>query len=169
MAGVYVGATAGIGANQWECTDYASCNRTSFSGKAFAGYRMTPGLAAEINYLYFGSIERANDNARAIQTGVNSDTQTTKVATLGVNWEVELLHHFTNHLRIGIAYKRRDNEIERRNGTSTLVKTYDSAPYVGAGLSFRVNESMRLLSAFDYVVDGQQSNYLFSIGASAEF
>lgn len=171
MAGVYVGGTMGIGANQWECRGYVGCDRAAFSGKAFAGYRMTPGLAAEINYIYFGAIERSNDNLTAPvgPTAVMSDRQTTKAATIGVNWEVELLHHFTNHLRIGMAFKRRDNDVTYRNGTSETTKTYDNAPYVGAGLSFRVNENVRLLSNFDYIVDGQQSNYLFSIGASAEF
>lgn len=170
MLGVYGGATMGIGAQQWECTDYTNCNRTAFSGKAFGGYRMTPGLAAEINYIYFGGVERAKDNT--ILNGnsdVAFDRQTTKALTLGVNWEVELLHHFTNHLRIGWAFKRRDNEVVLGDGSARTDKTYDGALYVGAGLSFRVNENVRMLSAFDYIVDGQQSNYLFSIGASAEF
>lgn len=171
MAGVYVGGTMGIGANQWECKGYIGCDRAAFSGKAFAGYRMTPGLAAEINYIYFGAVERSHDNNSATAAGTNvmADHQTTKAVTVGVNWEVELLHHFTNHLRIGMAFKRRDNELTYRSGATETLKTYDNAPYVGAGLSFRVNENVRLLSSFDYLIDGQQSNYLFSIGASAEF
>ncbi len=169
MFGAYVGATAGIGANQWECSGYANCNRAAFSGKAFGGYRMTPGLAAELNYMYFGAVERSHDNGSGAGTNIATDRQTTKAVTVGVNWEVELLHHFTNHLRIGMAWKRRDNQLALDNGTSTLQKTYDNALYLGAGLSFRVNENVRMVSAFDYIVDGQNSNYLFSIGASAEF
>lgn len=171
MIGVYGGATMGIGANQWACTGYANCNRTSFSGKAFGGYRMTPGLAAEINYIYFGGVERAHDNLTAAAAGSNvaMDHQTTKAVTLGVNWEVELLHNFTNHLRIGWAFKRRDNDISYLNGSSAHERTYDGALYAGAGLSFRVNDMLRMVSNFDYIVDGQQSNYLFSVGASADF
>jgi hypothetical protein len=167
MFGVYVGATAGVGASQWECTQ--ACDRASFSGKAFAGYRMTPGLAAEINYMYFGGITRSNDNAVALQTGIAADRQTTRAATIGVNWEVELLHHFTNHLRIGWAFKRATNDLTRANGTGYQTDSYSSAPYLGAGLSFRLNDSVRIVSAFDYIVDGHESNYLFSAGASADF
>lgn len=171
MAGVYVGGTMGIGAHQWQCNSYINCNRASFSGKAMAGYRMTPGLAAEINYIYFGAVERSHDNTTAAAAGSNvaTDRQTTKAVTLGVNWEVELLHHFTNHLRIGVAFKRRDNELSYRNGSSALEKTYDGSLYAGAGLSFRVNEQVRMVSNFDYIIDGKQSNYLFSVGASADF
>ncbi|MFT3856125.1 MAG: outer membrane beta-barrel protein [Aquabacterium sp.] len=169
MAGVYVGATAGIGASQWSCADFTTCNRAAFSGKAFGGYRMTPGLAAEINYIYFGANERTNDGGQEAATGISVDRQKTRSITLGINWEVELLHHFTNHLRAGWAFSRKENKVTADTGAVTTTTEYNGSPYVGAGLSFRVNENVRLLSSFDYVVDGHDSNYLFSIGASAEF
>lgn len=182
MAGVYVGATAGIGASQWSCDGFTACNRAAFSGKAFGGYRLTPGLAAEINYIYFGANERSKDNSvlagpiapaltlsAAQLAEVTHDRQSVRSITLGINWEVELLHHFTNHLRVGWSFNRKQNEITQRSGTEVVRNTYYGAPYAGAGLSFRVNENVRLLSSFDYIIDGADSNYLFSIGASAEF
>jgi opacity protein-like surface antigen len=170
MLGVYGGATMGIGAAQRTCDGTISCTRTAAAGKFLGGYRMTPGLAAEINYMYFGAIERVKDNALlAGATDTASDRQVTRAVTVGVNWEVELLHHFTNHLRIGWAFSRRENDRILGNGQGVNVRTYDSSLYAGAGLSFRVNESLRLISNFDYIINGTESNYLFSAGASADF
>ena len=165
--GIYGGANFGVGAAQWECG--TSCNRATFSGKVFGGKRLTPGLAAEVNYMFFGGLDRANDTAKAAQTGISSERQKYRAVTVGINWEVELLEDFTNHLRVGWAFTRRSDQIAYANGSKARVKTYGGAPYFGAGLSFRVTEQLRLVNGFDYVIDGKQSYYLFSVGASTEF
>ncbi len=162
LVGVYLGATAGIGAAQWRC--YTDCNRASFSGKGFIGYRMTPGLGAEINHLYFGGMDRTND-----EQNIANERMVTRAQTYGVNWEVELLHHFVNSLRIGWAFTHRNSAMQYSDGSTGSVKKHGSALYLGAGLAFRVNETTRLLSSADYIVDGHNSLYLFSIGAQTEF
>ena len=60
--GIYGGINAGIGVYEWDCG--TSCGRTAFSGKLFGGKRLTPGLAAEVNYMFFGRVENANDPDR---------------------------------------------------------------------------------------------------------
>lgn len=165
--GIYGGGAFGVGAAQWECG--TSCNRATFSGKFFGGKRLTPGLAAEVNYMFFGGLDRANDSATTASTGVAAVRQKMRALSVGINWEVELLNDFTNSLRVGWAFTRRDQNITYAGGTTERVNDYGSAPYFGAGLSYQFARDMRLLSSFDYVVKGHESYYLFGIGGSMEF
>lgn len=165
--GIYGGGAFGVGAAQWECG--TSCNRATFSGKFFGGKRLTPGLAAEVNYMFFGGLDRANDTATTASTGVAAVRQKMRALSVGINWEVELLNDFTNSLRVGWAFTRRDQNITYAGGTTARVNDYGSAPYLGAGLSYQFARDMRLLSSFDYVVKGHESYYLFGVGGSMEF
>lgn len=165
--GIYGGATFGVGAAQWECG--TTCDRAVFSGKIFGAKRLTPGLAAEVNYMFFGGLDRANDQDTSNATGVASVRQKARALTLGVNWEVELLNDFTNQLRIGVARTRLDQEITHTGGAVERKMVYGTAPYVGAGLAFQATREVKLLSNFDYIIKGHESYYLFSIGAAAEF
>lgn len=165
--GVYAGANAGIGVYEWDCG--TSCGRTSFSGKLFGGKRLTPGLAAEINYMFFGRVDNANSSTLAVATGIASEKRKASAIALGINWEVELLHDVTNHLRIGMARVKRDQEIVRVGGAVESVSSYRTAPHVGAGLSLQVVRDIRINTNFDYIIDGENSLYLFSVGGSFEF
>lgn len=165
--GVYAGANAGVGVYEWDCG--TSCGRTSFSGKLFGGKRLTPGLAAEINYMFFGRVDNANSPTLAAATGIAAEKRKTSAITVGINWEVELLHDVTNHLRIGMARVKRDQDIERVGGAVESVSSYRTAPHVGAGLSLQVVRDIRVNTNFDYIIDGDNSLYLFSVGGSFEF
>lgn len=165
--GVYAGINAGVGVYEWDCG--TSCGRTAFSGKLFGGKRLTPGLAAEINYMFFGRIENANSPTLAAATGISAEERKVSAITVGINWEVELLHDVTNHLRIGMARVKRDRDIERVGGALESGSSYRTAPHVGAGLSLQVVRDMRINTNFDYIVDGRNSLYLFSVGGSMEF
>jgi hypothetical protein len=167
--GVYGGATFGVGASQRECSQTTVCERAVFSGKVFGGKRLTPGLAAEINYLFFGGYNSANDSARQAETGIVSDRQKFRALTVGINWEVELINGFTNSLRIGMAFTRRADELTYTNGTFKQVNDYSRAPYLGAGISYQLFGNLRAVSSFDYIIDGHESHYLFSVGAASEF
>ena len=65
--GIYAGATAGFGINNWHCDE--TCDRAVFSGKVFAAKRLTPGLAAEVNYFVFGKRTRSNAGDVALVKG----------------------------------------------------------------------------------------------------
>jgi len=165
-AGVYVGATAGIGLNNWKCD--VSCDRANFSGKVFAGKRMTPGLAAEVNYFMFGSVKRSNSATTAKVLGYDSQDRRASAWTAGINWEVDLINDFTNQIRFGVAAVRNKDSFHK--GAVTTKKTDNFiAPYIGAGIAFRLTNSMKLLSNADIIQHGDKSEYLLSIGAMAEF
>ena len=165
--GIYGGGAFGVGAAQWECG--TTCDRATFSGKFFGGKRLTPGLAAEVNYMFFGGLNSANDSATTAATGVASERQKSRALTLGINWEVELLHDFTNQLHFGWARTRKDENIVYSDSTTARKVTYGNAPYVGAGLAFQATREIKMLSNFDYIINGHESYYLFSVGAAAEF
>lgn len=165
--GVYVGGNLGVGVAQWNCG--TSCNRTAFSGKVFGGKRLTPGLAAELNYMIFGGMDRSNDNALAAATGLSAEHRRTRAWTAGINWEVELLEGFTNQLRAGWAFKRAERQLTRVNGSTYSYNDYTSAPYVGAGLAMQLTRDVKLQSGLDYIIDGHNSLYLLSVGATVEF
>lgn len=167
--GIYGGGAFGVGVAQWPESDSTTTNRAVFSGKFFGGKRLTPGLAAEINYLFFGALDRANDATKAAATGVASLRQKERALTLNINWEVELLNDFTNQLRFGWARTRKDERIVYADGSTASRISYDGAPYLGAGLAFQATREVKLLSNFDYIVNGHESYYLFSVGAAAEF
>ena len=165
--GIYGGGAFGVGAAQWECG--TTCDRATFSGKFFGGKRLTPGLAAEVNYMFFGGLNSANDSVTTAATGVASERQKSRALTLGINWEVELLHDFTNQLHFGWARTRKDENIVYSDSTTARKVTYGNAPYVGAGLAFQATREIKMLSNFDYIINGHESYYLFSVGAAAEF
>jgi hypothetical protein len=165
--GIYGGAAFGVGVAEW--SSGTTTDRATFSGKLFGGYRMTPGLAAEVNYIWFGGLDRANDASKAAETGVLLTRQKARALTLGVNWEVELLNGFHNQLRAGWAITRKDQKLTLADSSTDRKISYDSSPYVGAGISYDLMNHLRLASGIDWVVNGHDSYYLFSVGASSDF
>ena len=165
--GVYAGATAGFGINNWHCDE--SCDRAVFSGKIFAAKRLTPGLAAEVNYFVFGKRERVNVGSVATREGFTVEHRKTNAWTVGINWEVDLIQDFTNQIRVGFARVEQKNERTLLNGRLSEVKEDFTAPYLGAGLAFRLTNEIKLLSNADVIFKGRKSEYLLSVGAMAEF
>ena len=164
--GVYVGGTAGFGINNWKCD--VTCDRAVFSGKVFAGKRLTPGLAAEVNYFMFGKRTRTNSNAVALTEGYNYEARSVRAWTAGINWEVDLIQDITNQIRLGWASVEQTNDIGTVSGENRS-KFHYTAPYLGAGLAFRLTNEIKLLANSDFILRGRRGEYLLSIGASAEF
>lgn len=165
--GVYVGGTLGFGINNWQCD--ATCDRAGFSGKVFGGKRLTPGLAAEVNYFVFGNTTRSNANPAARAMGYSTEERKVRAFALNVNWEVELIQDFTNQLRFGWGSLEQTNKRLLNNNTYVESKEHVSAPYVGAGLAFRLTRDIKLISTVDAFFKGHNSQYLVSVGGMAEF
>ncbi len=165
--GSYVGGTAGFGINNWQCD--ATCDRSVFSGKIFAGKRLTPGLAAEVNYFMFGKTTRTNANAAAQAMGYASEERSVRAFALNINWEVELIQDFTNQIRLGWGSLEQTNDRTLLNSTVVRTKQHNTAPYLGAGLAFRLTRDIKLISTVDAFFKGHNSQYLVSVGGMAEF
>jgi hypothetical protein len=189
--GVYVGGAMGFGINARSCDNYdsantGSCSRASFSQKVFAGYRLTPGLAAEVNYFYFGSVRKtigpSSSNVSSLPAGTIYDADvkdSAHAATLNINWEVDLNNFVTNHLRFGVAWVHHDTagHVTTVSSSSPFATTTQDVtnrqleikPYVGAALSFRVNEYVRVFTGYDFLIDGHQSLHMLAAGISGEY
>lgn len=165
--GIYGGATAGIGVNNWQCD--VSCDRATFSGKLFVGKRLTPGLAAEVNYFMFGKTTRTNSTPVDQALGYASEERNVRAYTVGINWEVELVNEFTNQIRVGWAALEQTNDRVLLNSTTARSKNHFTSPYIGAGLAYRVTRDFKLISSADFFFKGHNSQYLLSIGGMAEF
>ncbi len=165
--GIYGGATAGFGINNWQCD--ATCDRSAFSGKLFAGKRLTPGLAAEVNYFIFGKTTRSNANTAAQAMGYATEERGVRAWSFGINWEVELVQEFTNQIRLGWGTLQHTNDRLLLNNSTVTVKENFTAPYIGAGLAFRLTRDLKLVSSVDAFFKGHNSQYLLSVGGMAEF
>lgn len=165
---VYGGFGAGFGIAARPCGDAPVCNRATFSQKLFGGVRMTPTLAAEVNYFYFRGADKANDAAGILATGVATQRDSTRTTTLGINWETELLMNFTNHIRLGWAFSKHKQVVTNGAGVMSTTNNYSGSPYLGLGLSYEVQRGLHLNTGYDFIIDGHDSNHMLSVGATLE-
>jgi opacity protein-like surface antigen len=165
--GIYGGGTFGLGVTNGLCS--APCSNNTYAGKIFGGKRLTPGLAAEVNYLMFGESERVNDQARIDAGSAAKEQVRARALTVGINWEVELIQDFTNQIRVGWAFVKQKKRYLSETNVQTSETRRLNAPYIGAGIAFRLTRDIKLMSSADFVVNGHEGMYLFGVGASAEF
>lgn len=167
--GVYGGVAGGFAPSQRQChgASREACERLTFGSKIFAGYQLTPGLAAEINYFYFNGIETGYTTAYSADIGKVRESG--RAYTLGINWSVELLHSITNHIKVGLARSSKMQTFSPRSGSEYSTKDIKTVPYLGAGLSYSLTNNLKFDSGFDYLIDGHDSRYLFSLGLSVEY
>ena len=78
-------------------------------------------------------------------------------------------HEVTNQPPAFVGHNLFDSDLALRGGGDSSVRDYRQAPYFGVGLAMNISRNVRLLQSFDYIIDGQESLYLFTVGASAEF
>lgn len=160
---LYLAASYGLHFHS-RCDGAQSCNRGTDAMKFSAGYRVTPGWAYEINYFRLGEQERS------WETGPKSfETLKTHALGLGFSLDTELFSFMTQHIRGGLAYVENENKREWRNGT--LAKTTKDAviPYVGVGMSMPVNPNFRIQTGVDVLINRDRTNYLLTVGGTADF
>jgi hypothetical protein len=167
----YAGATIGLAPNPQNCENQQVCDRVSGGGKTFIGWNVTPNVAAEINYFYFGAASAAS--VAPVSTKVRTSA---RAVTLNMNWNIEMFETLTSHVRLGVA------RVSNRKDTITVVSSTVSritneedlttSPYVGLGLSFPFNKHLRLTTGYDFISvsgHGNRSRHLLSGGFQAEF
>ncbi|MDE2400057.1 MAG: outer membrane beta-barrel protein [Burkholderiales bacterium] len=165
----YAGIAGGFAPSQRQChgATEGACDRLGFGSKLFGGWNVTPNVAAEINYFYFGGINTDYDIAQNATT--SRVRESARAVTLGLNWSIELFSFATNNIRLGLARTQNNKELTNRVGAATMERDYATAPYLGLGLSMQLNRNVRVLSGYDYIIDGHDSRHLFSVGVQGEF
>lgn len=158
-------------------SDTVSCDRSTMVTKLFGGYRLTPSLATEVSYWYFGSMDRAFagrvefDEKSRQNINIAADSTKYRAFGLGVNYEAELFDIFTNHLRIGLAYGRDERNITLA-GNQPLQGSRDKDryfPYAGVGLSYQFHPNFRLTSGIDLLLHNDRTFFTATVGATGEF
>jgi hypothetical protein len=169
--GVYVGVAGGFAPSHRVCEGNSpdACDRLTFGNKLTAGWHAYNDVAIEVNYLYFNGVNRDFGTNPSNPTAPSRQRVSARALTAGIDWHVALLHDITNHIRVGAARYQKTTQSALSNGTSVNSDVYKTVPYLGAGLSYTVNDYFRIESAFDYLFAGHDSRHLLSIGAYADF
>jgi hypothetical protein len=167
--GVYVGIAGGFAPSHRTCegVNKETCDRLTFGHKIFVGYEVTNDVALEVSHLYFNGVNR---NYEAAQNAtVSLERQSTKALAFGMDWHIQLLHDVTNHIRVGVARKVEMTQTTFRSGVVSNAEVYKTVPYIGAGLSYALNDLVHFDMAFDYIFNAHDSRHLLSTGVTVGF
>ncbi|RZI81609.1 MAG: hypothetical protein EOP38_18740 [Rubrivivax sp.] len=171
----YGGATVGLSPSAQACPTGADCERVAAGAKMFAGWNMTPNVAAEINYFYFGATASNSENPTA--STVNKRVSA-KALALGFSWNIEMFETMASHLRAGVARVRNVSDIQTTTSGSPVSQVYSqdvkytTSPYFGAGFSIPFGRHLRVVTGYDFIYvggDGNRSRHLLSGGFQGEF
>ena len=167
--GVYAGVAGGFAPSHRVCegVDKTTCDRLPFAHKFFAGYEVTNDVALEVAHLYFNGVNRNYTNAQ--NATVSLERQSAKALEFGMDWHIQLLNDVTNHIRLGIARKVEMTHTYFRTGQESNSDVYKTVPYLGAGLSYALNDLVHFDMAFDYIFNASESRHLLSLGVTAGF
>lgn len=173
----YIGATAGLSPSAQSCDGYDSCDRVAGGAKLFGGWNVTPNVAAEVNYFYFGKTDTgpslSNKNSRAVSA---------KAVSLGINWSIEMFQVATSNIRLGVARVKNRADVGvtippvSNSAPSTVAYSRETdtttSPYIGVGLSFPFNRHVRMVMGYDFLqISGgnNRNRHLLSGGFQGEF
>lgn len=177
----YMGATAGLSITGQRCPEqYPGCERVAAGAKMFGGWNVTPNVAAEINYFYFG--QTRSDPVVKNLSDKSTHAISAKALAVGINWNIEMFEVAASNIRLGVARvkSRVDQGVTvppvSNNASSTVVYTqtndYTTSPYIGLGLSFPFNRHLRMVIGYDFIsVSGadNRNRHLLSGGFQGEF
>ena len=162
----YAGATAGLSLSSQNCSGYEDCERVAGGAKLFGGWNVTPNVAAEVNYFYFGSTHSsASLSKESLQASA-------KAISVGMNWSIELFEIATNNIRAGVARVQSKRTTTNALGVASYDTDYTTAPYIGLGLSFPFNSHLRMVTGYDFIYvsgPGNRTRHMLSGGFQGEF
>jgi hypothetical protein len=161
----YVGATLGWGQTRLDCTGTASCDDSGVGAKAYVGYKVTPDVAVEFNYLNFG---KAEASVVAGSSLVKVDVRSRAFVLAGVyHWD--FTPEMGGAVHVGVASVRTKATVQGQ----TLAKD-EAKPYLGLSLDYAFTKHLKAVAALDLSeaelsegVKGRVS--LLSAGAQYEF
>lgn len=171
----YAGGNLGLLAQtKFKCSSADICDRPLAGGKLFAGWRVTPGLAFEINQYYLGKSKKEDTTPGVVDGQFASSTtlavtERNRAIGLGINWEIETFRELTSHVRLGVARMQSEVTLLDQTTGTTTAKSFKARPYLGVGLSMQLTPNMRFQSSVDWLRSPSNNHiYLFSTGVSIE-
>jgi len=163
----YVGATAGLSPSAQSCDGYSDCDRVSAGAKLFGGWNVTPNVAAEVNYFYFGKTDSGANLTNKASRAVSA-----KAVSLGMNWSIEMFEVAATNIRLGVARVKNTADITNNAGALSHETDYTTSPYLGVGLSFPFNRNLRMVMGYDFIqISGgnNRNRHMLSGGFQGEF
>lgn len=163
----YAGATIGLAPNSQNCNGQEGCDRVSGGGKAFVGWNVTPNVAAEINYFYFGAANGSPDDGSKTRVRTSA-----RALTFGMNWNIEMFETMTSHIRLGVARVRNRSDQFSPTNVATHETDLTTSPYIGLGLSIPFGRNLRVVTGYDFIAvsgPGNRNRHLLGGGLQAEF
>lgn len=141
MAKSYIDLSVGASNVNVDCTGTTSCSTSGTAFKAMYGYAMPSGLAFEGGYIDFGK-------ATASDTTVSADAKAGGVA-LGLAYAMPMDAKWGADFRVGIVdMKTKVTGIIPGYGSGSVSETHVK-PYVGLGLSYKMNSSAKIVVGLD--------------------
>lgn len=167
--GVYVGVAGGFAPTHRVCEGNSTdaCDRLSFGHKFFGGYNVTNDVSVEIAYLYFNGVNRDYTNSENATR--SRERISARAITYGLDWHVPLINDVTNHIRFGVARTQKTQQNFLRTGGIQTDNSYKTAPFLGAGLAYALNDFVHFEASFDYIFNSSDSRHLLSLGVVGEF
>lgn len=163
----YIGATAGLSPSAQSCDGYSGCDRVAGGAKLFGGWNVTPNVAAEVNYFYFGKTDTGPN-----LTDKSSRAVSAKAISLGMNWNIEMFEFATSNIRAGVARVQNKADITNSAGVASHETDYTTSPYLGIGMSFPFNRHLRMVMGYDFLqISGgnNRNRHMLSGGFQGEF
>ncbi|WP_290658739.1 outer membrane beta-barrel protein [Aquabacterium sp.] len=163
----YAGATVGLSPTGQRCPDYfPRCERVAAGAKMFGGWNVTPNVAAEVNYFYFG-----RTTSEPLLDKRSTDISA-KAISLGINWNIEMFEVATSNIRLGVARVQSKTDTTSAVGVLSHDSDYTTSPYIGLGLSFPFNRHLRMVTGYDFIPvsgAGNRNRHMLSGGFQGEF
>ena len=142
----YSGAGVGVTSLKLDCTGTVGCSKSDVSLKAYAGYKLTHNLAAELAYSEFGTSKlHTSVNGGVVDTIITSSGLT---ATAVVRYPV--MGSLTAVGRLGATRVRTRADNQYQLATTSSSVTTKTKPYVGVGLEYPLGKGWSGALAADF-------------------
>ena len=164
----YLGVSAGRSQFNDDCAETITCDPNDVGMKLFAGYRLNPVWAAELNYFHFGESKAT----LGTDLGVLAGSFKAVALGFGLVGSGAVTPDWTALMRFGVARVKAD--ISGSLGNLTLSDSDKSTQaYIGVGVSYQISRNWSLDGAVDFTRARWQGEELdvnlISLGLSYSF
>jgi OOP family OmpA-OmpF porin len=160
----YMGATVGRSQADVDCSGTTSCSKSDTAFKVYGGINVAPKFDVEVGYFDLGS-------AKASDGIISAEIKSKGVEGAAV-YRMDLNQTWGAFAKGGVAYIRAEGTAS--DGTVSGSYTENSfQPVLGAGLTYKVTESVRARADVDYhrvKFSGEKANVTsVSVGVEVKF
>lgn len=162
----YVGIAAGKSHLNGDCVGVVNCDDSGSGWKLYGGYKLSPSMALEVNWVDFGKARSgAAENGRTTTAEIKS-----RALGVGLAFEGEIVSRVSLLGRFGLANMRSET-IDASGAKISSASGSEVKPYAGLGVGFAVTPQVVIHAAWD-ISNSMNENRrldLLSLGAAYKF